>query len=297
MSEPLVSIIIPCYNSAPYVSRSIESALKQTYNNIELILVDNNSTDNTSNILHTYRNHHPDKVFVFYESKPGAPAARNVGLNKARGNWLQFLDSDDELLPEKIEKQIQAGLKSNANVVIGNYFFSGKKSKKKVCAIKDPWVGLIRSRLGITSANLWRKKTLERVKGWDEAATSSQEYNLLFRLMAAGYQLSFDDSFNTVIYARQESVCKTGDKEKRKAILLNQIMLRLKILEHLKEHGLLTRHTEKAATEYIYNHIIMNKLAYPDLYEEFNRKIPVRPSLFFRLKRIIKLEINKLYKK
>jgi len=296
MSEALVSIIIPCYNSASYVSRAIESALKQTYNNIELILVDNNSTDNTRHILNTYRDQLPHKVFVFHESKPGAPAARNMGLNKARGSWLQFLDSDDELLPKKIEKQIQARLKSNANVVIGNYLLYGNKSKKKVCAIKDPWEGLIRSRLGITSANLWRKKNLELVKGWDETATSSQEYDLMFRLLVAGNQLCFDGSFNTVIHTRRESVGKTDDREKKKSILVNQIMLRLKIHEHLKAQRLLTKRTEKAATEYVYNHIIMNKFDYPELYEEFHHKTPQKPSLFFSLKRLVKLKINKLYK-
>ena len=92
----MISVIIPCFNSEEYITRAIESILKQSYTNYEIILVNNNSTDNTYNILQEYAKKKAGLVNVFNEYKKGAPAARNKGLSEAKGEWIQFLDADDE---------------------------------------------------------------------------------------------------------------------------------------------------------------------------------------------------------
>jgi glycosyltransferase involved in cell wall biosynthesis len=101
----LVSVIIPTYNRAELVSRAIESALAQTYANIEVIVVDDGSTDGTEQILSRRYGHEPRVIYLRQENK-GVSAARNVGLRAARGDYVALLDSDDVWKPWKIELQI-----------------------------------------------------------------------------------------------------------------------------------------------------------------------------------------------
>ena len=101
----LVSIIMPSYNTALYIKKSIESVLAQTYTNWELIIVDDCSTDNTDEVLSEI---HDDRIKYFKNEKnSGAAVSRNKALREARGQWIAFLDSDDLWMPGKLEKQIQ----------------------------------------------------------------------------------------------------------------------------------------------------------------------------------------------
>ncbi len=104
--DPLVSIIIPCYNKVQYVSDAIESALNQTYSNIELILVDDGSTDNTCEIIKKYQVEDA-RVRYFYKENGGVSSARNYGIRQAQGEWVQFLDADDWLNKDKINFQLK----------------------------------------------------------------------------------------------------------------------------------------------------------------------------------------------
>lgn len=99
-----VSIIIPVYNGEKTISRTIDSCLKQTYKNIELVIVDNGSTDSTKKIVNDYMD--DNRVKYFYISNIGRSNARNYGLQNCKGKYIQFLDADDELEKEKIEKAL-----------------------------------------------------------------------------------------------------------------------------------------------------------------------------------------------
>jgi glycosyltransferase involved in cell wall biosynthesis len=101
---PLVTIIIPCYNAELYVATAIQSALRQTYQNREVIVIDDGSTDNSLNVIRSFGNK------IRSESGPnrGASSARNRGLALARGKYIQFLDADDFISPNKIELHVAA---------------------------------------------------------------------------------------------------------------------------------------------------------------------------------------------
>lgn len=104
MDDPgRVSVIIPTYNRAEMLERAIKSVLKQTYRNFELIVVDDGSTDDTSNLLNRYRT----KLRSYSKLHSGVSSARNFGLEKGEGAWVAFLDSDDYWLPEKLTRQMQ----------------------------------------------------------------------------------------------------------------------------------------------------------------------------------------------
>ena len=111
----LVSIIMPSYNTAPYISETIQSVLNQTYQNWELIVVDDCSTDNTDQVVAYIKD---ERIKYFKNEKnSGAAISRNRALRESKGRWIAFLDSDDLWMPEKLEKQI-AFMESNG------YFFS-----------------------------------------------------------------------------------------------------------------------------------------------------------------------------
>ncbi len=100
----LVSIIMPSYNTAPYIAESIQSVLNQTYKDWELIIVDDCSTDNTDEVVDSFLDNRIK--YLKNEINSGAAASRNKALREAKGKWIAFLDSDDLWMPEKLEKQI-----------------------------------------------------------------------------------------------------------------------------------------------------------------------------------------------
>ena len=101
MSTPKVSVIIPTFNRSETILRSIESVKRQTYDNLEIIVVDDGSTDDTQNLLEDL-----DNIQYIFQANKGVSCARNLGIEKATGDYIAFLDSDDEWLAQKVELQI-----------------------------------------------------------------------------------------------------------------------------------------------------------------------------------------------
>jgi teichuronic acid biosynthesis glycosyltransferase TuaG len=104
--DNLVSIITPAYNSSKYISQTIESVLRQTYYLWELIIVDDYSTDNTTEIIRQFQQKDHRIKLIELESNGGVANARNVGIQNAKGRYLAFLDSDDIWLEQKLERQL-----------------------------------------------------------------------------------------------------------------------------------------------------------------------------------------------
>ena len=106
MTDKLVSIITPTYNCGNFISRTIESVLAQTYNNWEMIVVDDRSTDDTKSIVEKYAVRDDRIKYCLLEQNSGAAVARTTAMKMATGAYMAFLDSDDIWLPEKLEKQL-----------------------------------------------------------------------------------------------------------------------------------------------------------------------------------------------
>lgn len=115
----LVSIIMPSYNTAKYISDSIKSVLAQTYQNWELLIVDDCSTDNTLEIVKSFSDSRI--ILLQNEKNSGAAVSRNYALREAKGKWIAFLDSDDIWLPEKLEKQIKFMNENNLAFTFTDY--------------------------------------------------------------------------------------------------------------------------------------------------------------------------------
>ena len=114
--EPLVSVIIPAYNAEKYIEMAVKSVLKQSYPNIEIIVINDGSTDNTMDVLS-----HLDGCVVVSTENKGVSNARNVGIDISKGEYISFLDADDELEKYAIESLMNACLKYDADICGGLY--------------------------------------------------------------------------------------------------------------------------------------------------------------------------------
>ena len=111
--QPLISVIIPTYNRENIITRAIDSVIHQTYKNWELIIVDDGSKDKTEEVIKPYLKNH--KVSYHYQKNKGVCEARNYGIKKAKGEYIAFLDSDDEFEENKLSVQLCEMKKHNIN--------------------------------------------------------------------------------------------------------------------------------------------------------------------------------------
>lgn len=121
-SKKLVSIITPCYNAEKYIAETIESVLKQTYRNWEMIIVDDCSTDKSAEIVKSYMERDPRIKYFRTERPSGSPSLpRNIGIDNASGKYIAFLDADDVWLPEKLKLEVDFSEKNNYHLVYSFY--------------------------------------------------------------------------------------------------------------------------------------------------------------------------------
>lgn len=234
--EALVSVVMPCRDVSAYVEGAVRSVMAQEHRPLELIAVDDGSTDGT---LAALRQLAPDAVLPFRvlaQEGRGANAARNAGMLAASGAYVQFLDADDALLPGKIARQaalLQAGADAVAGAFI-NHFEDGRPEEEVKPWEGDAWEGLVRTRLGTTSANLFRRSMVQAVGGWDEALRSSQDYELLFRMMKAGAQVAIDPLPGCRVLKRERgSISRTGAREN----WLRYLELRMAMRDQVRAMG------------------------------------------------------------
>lgn len=123
MNMPLISIIMPVYNAEFYLNQGILSCLNQSYQNIELILIDDGSTDKSIEIINNIIDKDKRVKLFFTPTNQGPAAARNIGLEKAQGDYITFLDSDDFIANDKLEKQLNFMLQNHLVMTHGNYAF------------------------------------------------------------------------------------------------------------------------------------------------------------------------------
>jgi glycosyltransferase involved in cell wall biosynthesis len=130
MQTPKISIIIPVYNTDKYLDKCLESVTAQTLKEIEIICVNDGSTDNSLEILKKYAKQ-DSRFIIIDQNDSGAGAARNVGLDKAQGEYLAFLDSDDFFELDMLEKMYKKAKNDDADILLCDYFAYNNKTKKR----------------------------------------------------------------------------------------------------------------------------------------------------------------------
>jgi len=189
--NPLISVVIPTFNRENTILYCLNSVLAQTYENIEVIVVDDCSTDDTVAVVKRY--HDPRIRCIVLEKNSGAQAARNRGIKEAKGDWIAFQDSDDEWLPDKLERQIKALSRVEFDpytVVHSNTIkYEYKNDTKRLWKLpvvegksKKIYPVLLASPGPTFPSLLASKSALERINYLDENVSSYQEWDTFIRL-------------------------------------------------------------------------------------------------------------------
>jgi glycosyltransferase involved in cell wall biosynthesis len=237
-----VSVIIPCYKSAGFIRQAVESVVNQTLADKELICVNDGSPDSTWEVLQELQKEFGEKIpfHVVDQSNAGACAARNTGLSRAHGEFVQFLDSDDQLAPGKLAAQVAIAEAGRADIVAGSYRrvkpdHTVMFTRKYEASMADQvFPLLLNTNLGITSSNLFRTAAVREVNGWDEHLKSSQEYDLMFRMIQRGAVVALDSEVHTTIIHRESgSISRTNEKANAE----RYVALRIRMRDYLRGQG------------------------------------------------------------
>lgn len=237
---PQVSIIIPCYNASSFLAETLESILLQTYQNLEVVIVDDCSTDNSLTIAKQYEVQYPDKIKVVqvpFDSHQGASYARNYGLQFTKGELINYVDADDLLVPDKIEKQVQV-LRQYPNVswVIANahYFHrspkitnvsytSQYKNIKKGLHLHPYLFNYFIKDFSITPCLmtvLVRREVIEQIGGWNNDFKMNFTDQVFYAKIVLNYDTYIMDE--VVAWYRQHENSSTNRGLRSENFLINQ---------------------------------------------------------------------------
>ncbi len=245
---PLISIVIPCHNARHWLRTCVKSALAQTWPRKEVIVVNDGSTDDSSQILREFG----DAVHLLQTPRRGAPYARNEALATASGEWIQFLDADDYLEPCKIARQLaESPMRQEVDVlyspVIVETWSEGTAQSRLIIPINhalDLYEQWIAFQLPQTGAALWRADSLRRIGGWDENLCCCQDTDLYLRALKAGLNFLATTSSHAVYRIwSEETLCR------RNPLTVIAIRTRLvqELIRWLKNTGRLERRHLRAA--------------------------------------------------
>lgn len=204
----LVSVIIPTYNRAGFLEEALKSVLNQTYSNLEIIVVDDGSTDNTKEVLKPFK----DKIKYFYQENKGPAAAKNTGLKSANGEYIAFLDSDDLWPSSKIEIQIENISDSeNVNIVMGGVRHQELSDFNKN-EYKDLDETYNRNSLG---CGLFKASTFKKVGLFNENLTYWEDLDWLLRAAELGIITERHSQIALIVRLHRENMSKNVEAANR----------------------------------------------------------------------------------
>lgn len=191
MTTPAVSIVIPTFNRALLVGKAIESVLAQTYQDFEVIVVDDGSTDNTAEELARFG----DRICLIQQTNKGVSAARNTGIRAARGKWIAFLDSDDQWIPSKLDRQLDCLRQVETGMCFTRCISGAGEIIQDIDNLtpihKQPGVYYFENPHGLLWQKKWHpwiqsliieKSLLEKVGCFDESLHAAEDTRLIHRL-------------------------------------------------------------------------------------------------------------------
>lgn len=211
---PTVSVVIPTFNQSYYLGKAIQSVLNQTYQNFEVIVIDDGSIDDTRTVATSFG----EKVVYFYQSNQGSPIARNVGLKMAKGKYLAILDSDDLFLPDRLERGVKVleempyiglvhgeveaidskgSLISRETAYIKKFYSQEKKQG-------SGYFRILKGNAMFPSTILFRRECLNRTGFFNPSFVPREDYDWYLRL-ALTDQVYLLDSPAIVLYRRHEA--------------------------------------------------------------------------------------------
>jgi glycosyltransferase involved in cell wall biosynthesis len=245
---PLVSIIIPSYNRKALLHEAVQSCQAQTWSKWEVIIVDDGSTDGTTDLMaellrSSWRG---QNIRYVRQQNSGAPAARNTGLALATGDYVQFLDSDDLLFPDKIERQlVTLALPENAEAegcfCYGQMGAAVSPQNQRIgvyCVTPREYLQRLSTRMvhGMqTSAPLWRRSFLTSQPGWWTEIDLGDDLEYHVRLLSQAKKICFVDK--PLFFVREHDGPRLSDAFKNRQRVLSAIRTRKAVFETLGRSG------------------------------------------------------------
>ena len=215
MNHPKVSIIIPTYNRADLLPRTIGSVLNQTFRNFELIVVDDGSTDNTREVVKKFEEKDLRVKYIWQENSGGPAKPKNTGIKVAKGKFIAFLDDDDEWLPEKLEKQIKLFRNTSNNLAfVGcNILVIEEEKNKIIKRVKMSnyskgvfFKKLLEGNFIFTSSSvLIKKEVLDKVGFFDTNLKYADDWDLWVRV-SEHFSFSFVPEYLLKYYLHQKGI-------------------------------------------------------------------------------------------
>jgi glycosyltransferase involved in cell wall biosynthesis len=221
MGKIAVSIIIPTYNRADLIGRAVNSILKQTFTDFEIIIIDDGSNDNTPEIIRGF--HDPRIKYIRLEQNIGAAAARNMGIREAKSDFIAFQDSDNEWFEDKLEKQMNAFSRASEKVGVvysgiwrigagGKVYVPSDRRKGGAYKKKgDIHSEILMSNFIDLSAAIVRKECFSKVGGFDEKLPCMQDWELWIR-MSKEYEFEYMDESMANVYYTGDSISVDPDR-------------------------------------------------------------------------------------
>lgn len=221
MSKYMVSVIIPVYNRAQLVVRTLQSVLAQSLSPIEVILVDNNSSDGTIDVLQAFKRQHCSSTFnvtVAQEKRQGAARARNLGATMASGEWLLFFDSDDTMEPYMLEKYLDVAQRENTDMVLGRadcQNLDGSKHEKPYYKTDLIVNNIFHAAACPLQCCLMSRKLFEQAGRWNEDLPTWDDWDLSMRMLLCNPRVAFyDETIAVHIFLQQQSITGTDFSSK-----------------------------------------------------------------------------------
>jgi len=217
--KKLVSVIIPCFNAEKWLTEAIDSCLKQSYLKIEIIVVNDGSTDNSLEIMKSYS----DKIVWETGPNRGGNHARNRGFALSSGDYIQYLDADDYLLPEKIERQVRFLEETEADVVYGDWRYrqhlpDGTSFLDNI-NISGPKEDFLESLLANHRwvppvALLYTRDSVERCGGWDENLKAGQDRDFLMSVVVSGSKIVYQPGCYSIYRKYGNTTISTSNRKR-----------------------------------------------------------------------------------
>ncbi|OAN61371.1 hypothetical protein A8B79_07885 [Balneola sp. EhC07] len=271
MNKGLVSIITPVYNGQDFLDRSIKSVLAQTYENWELLLIDDGSSDNSVQIIKYYLEDNRIKL-LRNESNSGIPTTRNKGIENSTGEFIALLDQDDEWLPHKLEKQVNRFLEiddsfgliySNVEVRTDQGILADQKKEIEPEVSIQSNLELMLSRNLITSPTaMVKRKALEEVGLFDESIRwGGDDYDLWIRI-AHKYKFDYIDEVLCIRHEHQQNYSADKKRMMFKTIELGEKYVEQFGLEPSLSRKLKSNHYYRYGIESIKKLRVLSGLSY-----------------------------------
>ena len=216
---PQISIIIPTYNSSKFIKRTIKSVLAQTFTNWELLIVDDCSTDNTIELINEFiKTDNRIKLFKTTKNSGGPAYPKNIGFKFSNGEFIAYLDHDDEWLPNKLTEQINTFtnlLENNIGLVACGAYLINNSNKNFGFFVpikrKNPFPEiLLRNPIYSNSSVLLKRTVIESVGPRDENMKYSEDWDMWIRIAKAGYNISYIPKPLFRYYFHKENATKTS---------------------------------------------------------------------------------------